>query len=113
MSNVLHRDERHHVHGAHARVLALVGAHVDHRDRRPHGFKNGGLERFGFPHHRDDAAVVVLIPLAVEKLDPLPAPERPDDFFDLLQVAPLAEVGDAFDDPGHTGHKDLLGKPQH
>jgi hypothetical protein len=103
-ADVLYGDEGHHIHCAHAGVLALVHAHVDGRDRRFHGFENCGSERTRLAHHRDDAAVVVLVALVVQELDTLPAPERLYDFFDLLQITSFAEVRDAFDDLGYTRH---------
>ena len=85
-------------------MLALVGAQVDRRNRDPHGLEHGVLERPGFAHHGHDEAVVVLVPLVVQQLDAVSAPERLDDFFDPFQVAALAEIGDALDDSGHAGH---------
>jgi hypothetical protein len=72
----LDRDERHHVHGAKPRVLALEG---------------------------EDAAVVVLVRLDVEDAHAGDLPERRHHGRDHLGTPALADVRDGFDDLGHDG----------
>ena len=91
-------DERQHVGGAHARVSAVVVAHVDElrgafdtgKGRLEHGF---GLADEG--HHR---AVGRLAGVHVEQFDPFDRLDGRGNFVNYGLVASLAEVGNAFYD---------------
>ena len=94
-------DERHDVHGAHARVLALVAAQVDaaygHLEER----EQAGPERRLVADQGQDAAVVVLVGLDVEDAQARDRLQGRDRGVDHLGAPSLADVGDRLDDPRH------------
>ena len=86
-------DDRRDVHGANARVDAVVAAQVDAGDRLTRAREQRGREHPRLPGERVDGAVVVGIGMDVEQPD-AGALEGAADGVDRRGVTPLGDVGD-------------------
>ena len=64
--------------------------------------EEGRLEPRLVPDQGENASVVVLVRLDVEDADARPALQGIDGFIDDAGPAPLADVGNGFDDPWHV-----------
>ena len=82
-------------------MLSGVMVEVDDADGHSDGFQHGVAQRFGFTHHGYYQAVVVFVVAVIQQFHALLSAEGGYNLVYLLQVASLAEVGDAFDDSVH------------
>ena len=97
-----HRHERADVGGAHARMGALVGGHVQHLGGGLHALE-GGLQHLpGGAHESHHGAVGVRPRIHIQQLDAGHRRDGVGDDLDLGQVTAFGKVGDALDDSlGH------------
>ena len=99
--HALDGDERHHVHGAEARVLAGVRAQVDVSQGRGDQRDDRGLQWSGVAGHRQDRSIVCRVGRGIEDADAVDRSQRLDEGVDDVRAPAFADVGHAFDE-GHA-----------
>ena len=95
------RHERHDIHRAEARVLALVRAHVDLEVRGGDQRVRGGCNGVGVAGEREDRAVVIDVAGLIEEPDARNVADGFRESVDHVAAAALADVGHAFHQPRH------------
>ena len=95
------RHERDDIHGAEARVLALVRAHVDLEVRGGDERVRGGCHGVRVAGECEDRAVVVDVAGLIEEPDARNVADGFREPVDHVAAAALADVRHAFDQPRH------------
>ena len=98
---VAERHERDHVHGADARVLALVDVHVDACDCLSDGRFHGVGDVVGGTGEGQHAPIVVAIGRPIEQMHACHGTHLRCDGIDDVKSPPFAEVWNALDELGH------------
>ena len=103
--DAVNRDKGNDVGGAHARVRTLMLGEVDQLGSLPYSANGGFLNGFALADQGDDAAVVVGIHLAVEKIDAGDF-HGFDNGIDFGRVAAFGKIRNAFNQSARHGQKD-------
>src|SRR5437867_12166183 len=96
------RDERDHVGGADAGMLATMGGEVDPAESLYGGTKRGLGDGLGWPDERQDRAIVVSVALAVQHDDAGDGLNGVDQRVNSLGLPAFADVGDTLDKTIHV-----------
>jgi len=100
--HALNRHKRQNIGGADARMPAAVVAQVDQFRGLAHAAQRRFGDRLRLPGQSDDAAIVVGVAMHVEHPGAFDSAHRGDQRFDLLVIAPLGKIGNAFDQAPHA-----------
>src|ERR1700687_2541027 len=103
--DAVNRDKGHDVGCAHARVRALMLGEIDQFGGFAYPANGGFLDGFALPYECDDAAVVVGIHFAVEKINARDL-HGFDNRVDFGRVAAFGKIRNAFNKSAGHGEKD-------